>query len=114
MEKKDNNWITCPGCQYKCWRAHAWTHCGHCGAAYSGKPGAGGQSKGTGKSSKAGIYDEEGYLALPPCLWGEEPGLHPSILLPPNTPLVSIKKNRNTHQGHFGEMASWQMRGISF
>ena len=63
---------------------------------------------------KAGIYDEEGYLALPPCLWGEEPGLHPSILLPPNTPLVSIKKNRNTHQGHYGEMASWQMRGISF
>eukprot|EP01046_Picozoa_sp_COSAG06_P004689 COSAG06_NODE_200_length_20386_cov_35.829547_5_plen_749_part_00 len=69
---------------------------------------------GTGVSSKAGIYDEKGYLALPPCLWGDEPGLHPSILLPPNTPLVSIKKNVNTHSGHFGEMASWQMRGISF
>lgn len=39
-------------------------------------------------------------LALPPCLWGDEPGLHPSILLPPNTPLVSIKKNINTYAGH--------------
>jgi hypothetical protein len=70
--------------------------------------------KGSNTNSKAGMYDEEGYLALPPCLWGDEPGLHPSVLLPPNTPLVSIKKNRNTHQGHYGEMASWQMRGISF
>ena len=69
---------------------------------------------GTGTKSKAGIYDEKGYLALPPCLWGDERGLHPSILLPPNTPLVSIKKNVNTHRGHFGEMASWQMRGINF
>jgi hypothetical protein len=95
---------------------------------------------GTNSNSKAGMYDEAGYLALPPCLWGEEKGLYPSILLPPNTPLVSIKKNRNTHQGHFvrvarrsvchrdhlhlrqfgcwwglqGEMASWQMRGINF
>ena len=27
-------------------------------------------------------------------------------------PLLSIKKNRNTHVGHYGEMASWQMRGL--
>ena len=38
-------------------------------------------------------------------------GLKPSVHLPPNTPLVSVKKNVNTHAGHFGEMASWQMRG---
>ena len=48
------------------------------------------------KNSKAGMYDEEGYLSLPPCLWGDEPGLHPSVLLPKGTPLVSIKKNRNS------------------
>ena len=59
-------------------------------------------------------FDETGYILQPPCLWGDEPGLHPSILLPKNTPLVSIKKNHNTHAGHFGEMASWQMRGLSF
>jgi len=59
-------------------------------------------------------YDEAGYVALPPCLWGEDKGLEPSVLLPPNTELVSIKKNRNTNMGHYGEMASWQMRGVSF
>jgi len=59
-------------------------------------------------------YDEAGYVTLPPCLWGEDDGLHPSVLLPSNTQLVSIKKNVNTHTGHYGEMASWQMRGVSF
>jgi hypothetical protein len=58
-------------------------------------------------------YDEAGYLALPPCLWGSaEEGLEPPVWLGPNTPMFSIKKNRNTHMGHFGEMASWQMRGV--
>jgi hypothetical protein len=36
------------------------------------------------------------------------------VLLPPNTALVSIKKNHNTRAGHFGEMASWQMRGLTY
>ena len=44
-------------------------------------------------------------MALPPCLWGEDEGLQPSVLLPPGTELVSIKKNRNTNMGHYGEMA---------
>ena len=48
------------------------------------------------------------------CLWGDDKGLEPSILLPPNTELVSIKRNTNTHVGHYGEMASWQMRGVNF
>ena len=52
---------------------------------------------------------------LPPCLWGaKEEGLAPPSWLPANTPMVSIKRNRNTHAGHFGEMASWQMRGVNF
>lgn len=59
-------------------------------------------------------YDELGYIALPPCLWGNDTGLVPSVLLGPNTPLVAIKHNWNTHSGHYGEMASWQMRGVSF
>ena len=59
-------------------------------------------------------FDEAGYIILPPCLWGHDKGLEPSVLLPPNTPLVSVKHNRNTHMGHYGEMASWQMRGTSF
>lgn len=65
-------------------------------------------------------WDEAGYLALPPCLWSDKAGvkgeehLNPSIFLGPNTPMISIKKNRNTHMGHYGEMASWQMRAVNF
>jgi len=73
-----------------------------------------GQGNNTEPKTKEDKYDEAGYLALPPCLWGDEKGLNPSILLPANTPLVSIKRNFNTHAGHYGEMASWQMRGGSF
>lgn len=59
-------------------------------------------------------YDEAGYIALPPCLWGDDEGLEPSVFLPENTQLLSIKRNRNTDMGHYGEMASWQMRGVNF
>jgi len=59
-------------------------------------------------------FDEAAYITLPPCLWGDDAGLKPSVLLPPNTPMVSIKKNHNTRMGHFGEMASWQMRGVDY
>lgn len=58
------------------------------------------------------IFDELGYLAIPPCLWGtEEEGLVSPIFLPFNANLTSIKRNNNTYL-HYGEMASWQMRGI--
>eukprot|EP00322_Chrysochromulina_rotalis_P000677 CAMPEP_0115847920 /NCGR_PEP_ID=MMETSP0287-20121206/10641_1 /TAXON_ID=412157 /ORGANISM="Chrysochromulina rotalis, Strain UIO044" /LENGTH=898 /DNA_ID=CAMNT_0003301789 /DNA_START=6 /DNA_END=2702 /DNA_ORIENTATION=+ len=60
-------------------------------------------------------FDEAGYVALPPCLWGEpHESLAPPSWLPSLTPMYSIKRNRNTHAGHFGEMASWQMRGVAF
>ena len=58
-------------------------------------------------------FDEKDYVLLPPCLWGtEDEGLAPPSWLPPGTPMVSVKRNRNTRGGHFGEMASWQMRGV--
>ena len=54
-------------------------------------------------------------MVLPPCLWGDtSEGLDVPSWLPANTPMVSIKRNHNTHAGHFGEMASWQMRGVNF
>eukprot|EP00325_Prymnesiales_sp_UTEX-LB-985_P010507 CAMPEP_0174696172 /NCGR_PEP_ID=MMETSP1094-20130205/2390_1 /TAXON_ID=156173 /ORGANISM="Chrysochromulina brevifilum, Strain UTEX LB 985" /LENGTH=884 /DNA_ID=CAMNT_0015892883 /DNA_START=17 /DNA_END=2671 /DNA_ORIENTATION=+ len=60
-------------------------------------------------------FDEAGYVVLPPCLWGsEDEGLEPPSWLPYGTPMFSIKRNRNTHSGHYGEMASWQMRGVPF
>ena len=33
---------------------------------------------GTGINSVSGIYDETGYLSLPPCLWGPDAGARPS------------------------------------
>eukprot|EP01051_Picozoa_sp_SAG22_P005471 SAG22_NODE_326_length_12283_cov_248.386408_2_plen_231_part_00 len=58
-------------------------------------------------------YDERGYLALPPCVFGsEEHGLEPAVLLTWDTNLSSIKRNNATY-GHYGEMASWQMRGYA-
>eukprot|EP00948_MAST-09A_sp_MAST-9A-sp1_P003198 g3198.t1 len=58
------------------------------------------------------IFNEKGYLAIPPCLWGSnEEGLESPIFLPRYANLTSIKKNNNTYT-HYGEMASWQMRGV--
>ncbi|CAJ1924746.1 unnamed protein product [Cylindrotheca closterium] len=62
--------------------------------------------------SGEGLYDEHGYLAIPPCLWGDtSEGLDEPQLLSLDTTLMSIKRNNSTLP-HTGEMASWQMRGI--
>lgn len=59
-------------------------------------------------------FEEPGYLALPPCLWGDaSEGLLPRPRLKYSTTLLSVKKNNATYY-HYGEMASWQMRGILF
>merc|ERR1711937_205310 len=58
------------------------------------------------------IFNEKGYIAIPPCLWGsEDEGLIEPVFLPTNANLTSIKLNNNTYS-HYGEMASWQMRGV--
>lgn len=58
------------------------------------------------------VFNEKNYVALPPCVWGSvEDGLEEPELLSLDTELLSIKRNNNTI-GHYGEMASWQMRGI--
>ena len=56
-------------------------------------------------------YDEEGYIKLNPCLFGEDAGLLEPHLFQWNTNFTSIKRNNNTN-GHYGDMASWQMRGV--
>jgi hypothetical protein len=60
------------------------------------------------------VYDERGFLAIPPCLWSDDPtdGLMKPEFLTLNTTLLSIKRNNNTLP-HTGEMASWQMRAIT-
>ena len=56
-------------------------------------------------------FDESGYVALPPCVWGDD-GLVDAPIIPKGTYIRSVKRNRNTFVGHYGEMASWQMRGV--
>ena len=56
-------------------------------------------------------YNEEGYLKLNPCVWGEDSGIMRPTRLFWNSNLTSIKRTNNTYK-HYGEMASWQMRGI--
>jgi len=63
-----------------------------------------------GKS--ADIFDELGYITIPPCLFGSaDEGLPSPTFLSYDTNLYSVKKNNNTN-AHYGEMASWQMRGV--
>ena len=58
------------------------------------------------------VFDELGFVTIPPCLFGpEEEGLVPPTFLPFNGNLTSIKRNNNTYT-HYGEMAMWQMRGV--
>merc|ERR1712110_824998 len=47
---------------------------------------------------------------IPPLPYIQE-GLIAPVFLPFNANLTSIKRNNNTY-AHYGEMASWQMRGI--
>ena len=47
-------------------------------------------------------FNEDGFVALPPCLWGEEGGLPPPELLGLDTTLLSIKRNSNI-MAHTGE-----------
>jgi len=56
-------------------------------------------------------FDEPGYISIPPCLWGYDQGLVPPTTIYMDTNLLSVKRNNNTI-GHYGEMASWQMRGV--
>jgi len=63
---------------------------------------------GTGSSVP---FDEYGYAAIPPCLWGYEDGLSEPPVLFVDTNLFSIKRSNNTF-GHLGDMAQWQMRGV--
>ena len=56
-------------------------------------------------------YDEEGYIKLNPCLFGEDEGLLEPHFFKWDSNFSSIKRANNTY-AHYGEMASWQMRGI--
>jgi hypothetical protein len=51
-------------------------------------------------------FNESGFVALHPCLFGFEPGLRTPIILSPETNLLAIKVFNNTYR-HVGQMAQW-------
>jgi len=52
------------------------------------------------------VFNERGYMAIPPCLFGEQPGLRAPIVLSPSTRLRAVKYFNNTFR-HLGQMAQW-------
>ena len=57
-----------------------------------------------GPTSK--VFNEKNYVALPPCVFGDQPGLQPPFTLSPLTNLTAIKYFNNTYR-HLGQMAQW-------
>ncbi len=57
-----------------------------------------------GNSTEA--FNERGYEALPPCLFGFQEGLMPPPVLAPDTNLMAVKIFNNTYR-HLGQMAQW-------
>lgn len=52
------------------------------------------------------VFNERDYEALPPCLFGHQPGLRPPVTLTPDTNLRAIKVFNNSFR-HVGQMAQW-------
>jgi hypothetical protein len=52
------------------------------------------------------LYNEANYVALSPCLWGDQPGLQKAPTLTPDTKIKAIKFFNNTYR-HLGQMAQW-------
>ncbi|CAE7611237.1 unnamed protein product [Symbiodinium pilosum] len=52
------------------------------------------------------VFNEANYIALPPCIFGYQPGLQKPFTLTPSTRLTAIKYFNNTFR-HLGQMAQW-------
>ena len=57
-----------------------------------------------GKGAAGDKFDEEGYIIVPPCLWGRAPD---GLEAPPDVSNMTLKvvKHANATYGHHGEMA---------
>lgn len=56
--------------------------------------------------SLAKVFNEADYVTIPPCIFGEQPGLQKPFTLSPDTKLKAIKYFNNTYR-HLGQMAQW-------
>lgn len=52
------------------------------------------------------VFNEADYVALPPCIFGHQPGLQRPWQLSADTKIVAHKYFNNTYR-HFGQMAQW-------
>ena len=79
------------------------THCANQTLLCEQRPLYGGKGHGVGKG-----FDEPGYIAQPPCLWGKaEHGLAPPPVVS-GANLYAVSETNNTY-GHHGEMAWLQV-----
>jgi len=53
-----------------------------------------------------GLFNEANYVAIPPCLYGDQPGLQTPFNLSATTNMVAHKVFNNTFR-HLGQMAQW-------
>jgi len=51
-------------------------------------------------------FNELNYVAIPPCIFGHQPGLQTPFSLSPDTKIHAIKYFNNTYR-HLGQMAQW-------
>ena len=52
------------------------------------------------------VFNEANYIALPPCIFGHQPGLQKPFTLTPDTRLTAVKYFNNSFR-HLGQMAQW-------
>jgi len=52
------------------------------------------------------VFNELNYIAIPPCIFGSQPGLQTPFTLSPETNVTAIKYFNNTYR-HLGQMAQW-------
>ena len=52
------------------------------------------------------VFNEANYVAIPPCIFGHQPGLQAPFVLTQGTNLTAVKYFSNTWR-HLGQMAQW-------
>lgn len=52
------------------------------------------------------VFNEADYIAIPPCIYGDQAGLQKPFTLSPETNITAIKYFNNTYR-HVGQMAQW-------
>ena len=51
-------------------------------------------------------FNEPNYIAIPPCIFGNQPGLQTPFQITPDTNILAVKYFNNTYR-HLGQMAQW-------